>query len=609
MRARVSLVAALPVCVGLVAAASAQGISEIRIHAVDPSQFPINFVYCSVTDADGAYMGWLPVEELSVLENGTGERLWPDAEVEKFPASLVLVIDSSGSMKGAMSDVLSAASSLVGMLEEGDTAEVIDFDSTVQVVQGFTGQTAALSAAVQAISADGGTALYDAVKRGVADAGTREGLKAVVLLTDGKDENARGDSPGSTATWDELKLVLGSSGVAVHAIGLGGGVHRATLQAIADLSGGRAYFAEDADAVGGIYGDIVEYLHSLRRFHYVTRDGRADGTRREVVLKAHEGDAQSETFYHAPVEEYWTYAFWPPDETYIHHLAMPPDGGYIAALNIAAILLKDGTRVYVHWDGRDAFGGVCSNHYIFERGWQTLGYLSRFDGRELTPVEPDELLGTAAGNYHRDWEWRPKAISKGGTYLVLASKPDDQEYRYYFALYDMQANTVVWEKPFYKAEFDEPGAVAVADNGSALITQDHNLFAVGPDGTALYEWLWAETGDRFTALALAGDGSRFVARLDDDVVRVYNIDGSTAWHIESRTEDRGGGIDISSNGAYVALNDLYGPRVFDARGQVLFQDLSEEPAPGYQSENGIAIADDGSFAYARGNRIYYRMIH
>jgi hypothetical protein len=609
MRARVSLVVALLVCILLVAVASAQGISEIRVHAVDPSQFPINFVYCSVTDADGGYLGWLPVEELSVLENGTEERLWPDEEAERFPASLVLVIDSSGSMKGAMSDVLSAASSLVGMLDEGDTAEVIDFDSTVRVVQGFTGETAALSAAVQAISADGGTALYDAVKRGVADAETREGLKAVVLLTDGKDENAGGDGPGSTATWDELKSVMGSSGVAIHAIGLGSGVDRATLQAIADLSGGRAYFAEDADAVGAIYGDIMEYLHSLRRFHYVTRDGRPDGTRREVVLRAHEGDAQSQTFYHAPMEEYWTYAFWPLDETYIHHLAMPPDGGYIAALNVASVLLKDGTRVYIHWDGRDAFGGVCSNQYVCDRGWQDLGSLSRFDGRELTPVELGDLLGRAGGSYHREWGWNPKAISKGGTHIVLASKQDDQEYRYYFAVYDMQANKVVWEEPFYRGDFDEPGAAAVADNGTALITQDYNLFAVARDGSVLYEWMWEQTGNRFAALAMAGDGSRFVARLDDDLVRVYNIDGGIAWHVESKTEDCGGGIDMSSSGAYVAVNDLYGPRVFDARGQVLFQDVTEEPAPGYQSENGIAIADDGSFVFARGNRICYRMVH
>ncbi len=559
-------------------------------------------------DADGAYMGWLP-EELRVLENGTEERMWPDEEVERFPASLVLVIDSSGSMKGAMSDVLAAAASLVAMLEHDDMAEVIDFDSTVRLVQGFTDQTPALSAAVQAISADGGTALYDAVKRGVADAGMREGLRAVVLLTDGKDENARGDGPGSATTWDELKSALASSGVAVHAIGLGAGVDRTTLRAIADVSGGRAYFAEDADAVSRIYGDIVEYLHSLRRFHYVTRDGRPDGTRREVVLKAHEGDAQAQAYYSAPMEEHWTYAFWPLDETYIHHLAMPPDGGYVAALNVASILLKDGTRVHVHWDGRDAFGGVCSNEYVCDRGWKDLGSLSRFDGRELTPVEPNELLGTAAGSYHREWEWSPKAVSKGGTHIVLASKPDDQQYRYYFALYDMQANEIAWEKPFYKADFDEPGATAVADDGTALITQDYNLFAVTRDGRLLHEWLWEETANRFAALALAGDGKRFVARLDDDVVRVYNIDGSTDWEVESKTEERGGGVDMSANGAYVAVNDLYGPRVFDAQGRILFQDLTEDPAPGYQSENGIAIADDGSFVFARGNRICYRMIH
>jgi len=587
---------------------AAQSISDIRIHSIDADQFPINFVYCSVKDGDGNYVDAIHEEELSVFENGVEERLWAEEEVERFPASLVLIIDSSGSMKQAMNDVLSAASSLIGMLEGGDAAEVIDFDSTVRIVQGFTDQTDALTTAVGAITADGGTALYDAVERGLSEAETREGLKGVVLLTDGKDENARGDGPGSVTTWVELEKTLGSSDIAIHAIGLGDRVDRTTLQTMAELSDGRAYFAEDPEEVSRIYRDIVDYLHSLRRFYYVTRNGRPDGTRREVVLKTHSGDTRTQVSYHAPVEKYWTYAFSPHEDAYIHHLAMPPDGSFVAALNIEAVLLKDGTRVHVHWDGRDAGHGIASNDYVLYRAWQASGYLSRFDGQELIRMEPEELLATTDGSYHKEWEWNPKAISRGSDYIVLASKPDDQKYRYYFMLHDTHADEIVWEKAFYTAEFDEPGAVAVADNGTALITQDFNLFAVARDGRVLYKWLWEETGNRFAALTLSGDGTRFVARLDDDVVRLYSIDGNVIWQIESKTEERGGGIDVSSNGAYVAVNDLFGPRVLDVQGHVLFEDRFQEPVPGYQSENGIAVADDGSFVYARGNRIYYHMI-
>jgi len=598
----------LVLLIGFLGTAVGQQIAKVDVHSVDVSQFPINFVYYTTQDASGKYLGPVDESEVELYEGGVEEKVWSEEEEQHFPASLVLILDSSGSMKKAMGDVLSAARSLVDKLGVNDQTEIVDFDSKVQVVQRFTNSKKALSSVLNTISAGGGTALYDATARGIQDVKKRPGLKAIVLLTDGKDENARGDGPGSTITLGKLKGVLKSARIPVYVIGLGEGVDKPILEDIASVSGGKAYYAKETDAVSKIYSDIIVYLHSLHRFHYVSRNGQHDGTKREVSIKQKRGKSRSETFYFSPKRKYWSYAFSPDKEHYIHHLAISPDGKYIAALNVMALLSKQGIRRYVRWGGTDAFGGVCSKKFVQSRSWKELGSLSRFDGKDYAEIGSHELLSSAGGTFHKDWGWCPKALSRGDKYLIFACRPDDQKYGYYFMLYSIPEKKVIWEKGFYKGEFDEPGAIAVADNGTALITQDFNLFAVTRDGKILFSWMCEKTDKRVGALAMTDDGSKFIARLDGEMVHVYSISGKLLWKVESKAESSGGGIDVSSNGKYFAVNDQFGPRIFAPQGKVLFQNIQKKPAPSDHSENGIAIANDGSFVYALANRIYYRKI-
>jgi VWFA-related protein len=583
--------------------------TAVEIHSVDICEFQVNYVYYVTMNASGEDAGPVSDVDFAVYEDGTEQRMITEEE-ERFPASLVLILDSSGSMKQAMADVLAAAQDLVGRIDEYDYTEVIDFDSDVKVIQKSTNNKQALSDALNSITADGGTALYDAIARGLTDVEKREGLKAIVLLTDGKDENAQGDGPGSAITLDKLKTLLRNAAIPLYTIGLGKGVERVTLNDIASTSGGKAYYAQETDAVGKIYSDIITYLHSLRRFYYVTHNGKHDGTHRKVLVKAkaQPGTPKAEALYTAPQKKSWSYAFTPNKEWPIHHLAMSPDGQYIAALNIASILSKEGLRRHVRWDGTDAYGGICTGQYVQDRGWLHFGSLYKFDGKDLTEIESNTFLMSASGDFHREWEWYPKAISKGAHYIVFATRTEEEPRKFFFVLYDIAGKNVLWEKHLYSGEFDEPGAIVVADNGTSLITQDCNLFAIAKDGAIMYSWMWENTGKRFKCLAITADGTRYLARLDADEVQVYDINGTLLWKVASKAEERGGGIDCSANGKYFAVNDQYGPRIFDAAGKILFQDLTKNPAPSEHSENGIAVADDGSYVFARENRIYYGKI-
>jgi uncharacterized protein YegL len=598
------------VCFGLFNTASAQ-LAKLEIQSVDISQFPVNYVYYTTKNPTGEDFG--PVSEFDVrlYEDGIEQRICPEEE-ERYPASLVIILDSSGSMRQTMQDVLSAAHSLIGALTDYDYAEIIDFDSTVKVMQKFTNNKEELSGILNSIQADGGTALYDALAQGINDLENRQGLKVVVLLTDGQDENARGDGPGSKMTLDELKTTLRSATVPVYTIGLGQGIDKKTLEDMASISAGKAYYAEETDAVGKIYSDIIVYLHSLHRFYYVTHNGQYDNTKRAVLLesKTTSERPKSEGSYTAPQAEFWSYAFWPAEnKSCISSIAMSPDGKHIVPLSIIAVLSNEGIRRYVNWDGKDAYDGICTGKYIQYRAHLHYGSLYEFDGKNLNEVNPDDLISSTSGNLHKDWGWRVKGISKGAKYIVLASRPEIEAIRrYYFLLYDMTEKKALWEKHFYSAEFDEPGAIAVADNGTTLITQDYNLFAVNKDGQILFSWMWEQMGKRFLRLAIAGDGSKFIARLDEkQEVQIYDINGKLLWKVESIRNEIGEPVDVSANGQYFAINDRFGPRILDAQGNILFQDKQKEPVI-CGNGNNIAVADDGSFVYSLGTRIYYRKI-
>jgi Ca-activated chloride channel family protein len=173
-------------------------------------------------------------------------RLWRDQA--KKPSRVALVVDSSGSMKGAK--LPAAQRSLQAYLDQigpRDVVALFDFDSMVRPPVVLQGGGAAADADraqqfIGSLEAEGGTVLYDAVRQG------RDWLRrtrrpgeilAVVVLTDGQDN-------GSRLNLEALSTELGRSGfrgderIGVFTIGYGGeGDYDAgVLRRIAESNGG-----------------------------------------------------------------------------------------------------------------------------------------------------------------------------------------------------------------------------------------------------------------------------------------------------------------------------------------------------------------------------------
>jgi Ca-activated chloride channel family protein len=107
------------------------------------------------------------------------------------PREQIFVIDSSGSMGGeSIVQAKAALTNALGRLRAGDRFNVVDFDSTTQLLypapQPFTPQThAAALRFVDRLQADGGTEIGGAIAAALSQPAERGYLRQIVFLTDG----------------------------------------------------------------------------------------------------------------------------------------------------------------------------------------------------------------------------------------------------------------------------------------------------------------------------------------------------------------------------------------------------------------------------------------
>lgn len=163
-----------------------------------------------------------------------------------------LAIDSSGSMldNDPQRLRLEAAKLFVDSLLRGDRIAVVDFDSSATVLQPLTEDLAAAKAAIDQVDSDGGTDI------GAGLLATLDQLPAdpargrvAVLLTDGL-------GPYDTSLTTRAK----DAGVVVYTVGLGSSVDASLLQAIADGTGGKYFYVDQAAGLEDAYERIIEDL-------------------------------------------------------------------------------------------------------------------------------------------------------------------------------------------------------------------------------------------------------------------------------------------------------------------------------------------------------------
>src|SRR5437868_1715757 len=183
-----------------VGVAGAQAATSLKVNSLDGRAWPDVTVNLSLTGADGKAVPGVNVSQFQVLEQGrpqalTGLELGPAKDV---PLELVLAMDISGSMNAdnKLNDAKAAANAFLTNLRPEDSAALIAFNDKPKLVVKATNDRGALQAGINALQANGNTAIYDALYGaadilGPAKQNKTNKRRVIILLTDGADTSSQ----------------------------------------------------------------------------------------------------------------------------------------------------------------------------------------------------------------------------------------------------------------------------------------------------------------------------------------------------------------------------------------------------------------------------------
>ena len=175
------------------------------------------------------------------------------------PASIVLLVDVSGSMYGApIEQARAAVREFIGQMEPDDRIALMSFSTGVTLLQDFTSDRSLLDAAVSGLTAFGDTALFDAVNAAIQQSNTApDGGKLIVLLSDGVATEGVQNRAASLGVAEEANT-------SIVAVGLGPSVDVDYLRELAARTGGRYVQAASAAQLRATYAEIAKGV--VRRY-------------------------------------------------------------------------------------------------------------------------------------------------------------------------------------------------------------------------------------------------------------------------------------------------------------------------------------------------------
>ena len=264
----------------------------------------------TVTDQQNHYLTDLESKDFYIYEDGAKQDVTYFNRTT-LPIALSLLLDTSASMEQRMITAQEAAVGFSRKLRPQDLAQVVDFDTRVEVLQDFTSDAAALEKAIRSTQAGGSTSMHNALYISLKElakikAKSEDDVRrrAVVLLSDGEDTS-------SLVSYEEVLDLAKRSATTIYTIGLQAresgtakGFREAefVLRQLAQETGGRSFFPQRAEDLAGIYGVISDELASQYTLGYASSNGKRDGGWRRLTVQVNRQGttARTKRGYFAP---------------------------------------------------------------------------------------------------------------------------------------------------------------------------------------------------------------------------------------------------------------------------------------------------------------------
>jgi len=230
---------------------------DLVINQIDAGACPRIEAIVSVLDGQGNPVTGLTESNFTIQEDGVGQSFTVDTVGSGGNALAVsLVLDGSGSLSNTdIVNVRAAGNELIDLLAPNDRVAVYHFGSDVTRVLDYTTNHAAARAAVDAIDDNLGlTSLYDAIVDAANHSTTVSGRRALVVMTDGGDNDSSNDIQDAIAAAQ-------SAGVPVFTIGFSTAQPQ-VLSDIANQTGGLFFQGATSGDLQTIFNQIGQTLNN-----------------------------------------------------------------------------------------------------------------------------------------------------------------------------------------------------------------------------------------------------------------------------------------------------------------------------------------------------------
>jgi len=256
------------------------------------AEVEINYVelYTTVLDRERHPVQGLTQKDFAVTEDGVKQEITRFEKVNDQPIHAAVTLDISASMEKSLDKARTAALELFQkVIQPKDRAALVTFNDHPNLTVKFTNDVPTLAGGLAGLKAERGTALYDSIIFTLYYFTGVKGQRALLLLTDGKDE-------GSRFTFDDAMEYARRAGVTIYAIGLGDDPDKRKLEKLSGETGGRAFFLKSIDELPGIYSTIEEELRSQYLIAYQSTNTTSGGnTFRAIDLKVSKPGLEAKT--------------------------------------------------------------------------------------------------------------------------------------------------------------------------------------------------------------------------------------------------------------------------------------------------------------------------
>ena len=236
-------------------------------------------VFATVTDAQKRLVPDLVQEDFEVFDNDKPQPL-AFFQNEIQPISVVVMLDTSGSMTLTLDLLRQAAEEFVLRLLPADTARVGAFNDKIQFNSRFMKDRDQLITDIKNLDYGNGTRLWDALAASLDELKGIEGRRVILVFTDGDDTESRNSSLGKVIDRARADEVM------IYAIGLeshyfnGQRMVRSKpdsgLRKVADETGGGYFELTRTNDLEPTFTRVAQELHSqyVLGFTPAALDGR-----------------------------------------------------------------------------------------------------------------------------------------------------------------------------------------------------------------------------------------------------------------------------------------------------------------------------------------------